>query len=213
MDVTVEGARKKLETSENMGKVITSLPKKDKLEKVALICELYQSGEFTIQSCCEAVGVPYANFNNWTQPNLTEEQIEAKDYRKGFLREAYDLYQESLPKNEINYMALLKSKVREGLLKKAVGTEYEEVTTEVKVDENGQSKPVSIRKTKKIVLPDTTALIFLAKNVDPENFQERVVNEHSGKVQVSTGYSHLSDEELKEEKAKLEQQLNSPDGL
>lgn len=91
MDVTVEGARKKLETSENMGKVITSLPKKDKLEKVALICELYQSGEFTIQSCCEAVGVPYANFNNWTQPNLTEEQIEAKDYRKGFLREAYDL--------------------------------------------------------------------------------------------------------------------------
>ena len=76
--------------------------------------------------------------------------------------------------------------VENALLKRALGYEYEEVTTEVeevptgKIDEDG--KPIikqkkHIRKTTKMVLPDVTAQIFWLKNRKPDQWREKIQNE------------------------------------
>lgn len=76
--------------------------------------------------------------------------------------------------------------VENALLKRALGYEYEEVTTEIeevptgKTDEDG--KPIikqkkHIRKTTKMVLPDVTAQIFWLKNRKPDQWREKIQNE------------------------------------
>jgi len=49
--------------------------------------------------------------------------------------------------------------------KKALGYEYEEITQEVRTDESGNIIDKHIKKIKKHVPPDTTALIFLLTNL------------------------------------------------
>ena len=76
--------------------------------------------------------------------------------------------------------------VENALLKRALGYEYEEVTTEIeemptgKIDKDG--KPIikqkkHIRKTTKMVLPDVTAQIFWLKNRKPDQWREKIQNE------------------------------------
>ena len=66
------------------------------------------------------------------------------------------------------------SLVEDCLLKRAIGYEYEEVKMIAKKDEDGESKTVRIEKTRKTVLPDTTAQIFWLKNRKPEQWREKI---------------------------------------
>lgn len=185
-----------------------------RIEKARQICELYSYGIYNIESCCNAVDVPYMTFKDWAQPNATEEMIEKKLCRRGFVLAIHLMYKEALENNTVNYKLLVKQKVREGLLLKATGLDYEEVRTEVKVDkETGQSLPVSISRTSKKILPDTTALIFMAKNVDSETFKDSVEQVHTGSLNLTTGLQGKSYEELKEMQKQIEAQLESEDGL
>lgn len=73
--------------------------------------------------------------------------------------------------------------VENALLKRALGYEYEEVTTEVEDIPTGkfdsEGKPITkqkkhIKKTTKIVVPDVTAQIFWLKNRRPGKWRDKV---------------------------------------
>ena len=73
--------------------------------------------------------------------------------------------------------------VENALLKRALGYEYEEVTTETeeipigKPDENGERQILMKTKTKRVVkqvVPDVTAQIFWLKNRKPEQWRDKV---------------------------------------
>ena len=57
------------------------------------------------------------------------------------------------------------------LLKRALGYEAEETTTEIR-EENGK-KTKYIKKTMRHVLPDTTAQIFWLKNRRPDKWRDK----------------------------------------
>ena len=62
--------------------------------------------------------------------------------------------------------------VENALLKRALGYEYEEITTEKKELPNGKVEK-HIKKVTKIVLPDTTAQIFWLKNRRPDKWKDK----------------------------------------
>lgn len=62
--------------------------------------------------------------------------------------------------------------VENALLKRALGYEYEETTTEIIENPDG-SKRKHIKKVTKIVLPDTLAQIFWLKNRRPERWRDK----------------------------------------
>lgn len=185
------------------------LPMSEKIRIAKEVCDLYSTGEYTIQSCCDAVSISYYTFLNWAQPNLTNNQIALKEWGKGYIPEVAELYKKALERNEINYFKLLKDASRRGLLLKSQGMEYEEIEERVELDsETKKMKTVSRRITKKTIVPDTGALIFVAKNVDPENFSDTTKTEFSGKVDLNP-LSKLSDQELALKKQELQDRLNS----
>lgn len=74
--------------------------------------------------------------------------------------------------------------VENALLKRALGYEYEEVTTEEEVYPTGKTdedgNPINIIKTKtkrttKMVIPDTTAQIFWLKNRRPDKWRDKPI--------------------------------------
>lgn len=62
--------------------------------------------------------------------------------------------------------------VESALYKRAVGYEYEETITEVKVDKDGVAHPTAVRKVKHHIPGDTTAQIFWLKNRKPSEWRE-----------------------------------------
>jgi len=85
------------------------------------------------------------------------------------------------------------------LLKRAMGFEYEEVTTEIediptgKLDKKGNPiyrQRKHIKKTKKMVVPDTTAQIFWLKNRRPDLWRDR----HENDVNIVTANHAALDE-------------------
>lgn len=64
-------------------------------------------------------------------------------------------------------------KVEAALYRKALGYEYEEVTTEVVVNKDGSGTTTVVKKTKKHISGDTTAQIFWLKNRKQEDWKDR----------------------------------------
>ena len=80
--------------------------------------------------------------------------------------------------------------VENALLKRALGYEYEEVTTEITetpyIDKKGKErvrKQKHVKKTKKIVLPDTTAQIFWLKNRRPDKWRDKPAEVNNEKTE------------------------------
>lgn len=63
--------------------------------------------------------------------------------------------------------------VENALLKRALGYEIEEKTTEVKIGDDGKPIPASIKTTKKHISGDVTAQIFWLKNRKPNEWRDR----------------------------------------
>lgn len=114
----------------------------------------------------------------WARDGLTYEQI-AKNM--GINRETLNRWKKLYP-NISN--ALKKGRqvvIRElenALIKRAKGYEYEEIVHEQ--NENG----LFVRKATKQMAPDTTALIFALKNMDPEHWRDKRETQLSGNVQT-----------------------------
>ena len=65
------------------------------------------------------------------------------------------------------------SLVEDSLLKRAIGYNYEEVKIIGKKMENGETETIRVEKTKKTVIPDTTAQIFWLKNRQPAKWRDK----------------------------------------
>ena len=118
----------------------------------------------------------------WAREGLTNEQIAGKmgihrdtlnEWCKRFSGISDALKQGKAP---------VDIEVENMLLKRAMGFEYEEVTTEIediptgKLDEKGNPiyrQRKHIKKTKKMVVPDTTAQIFWLKNRRPDKWRDK----------------------------------------
>ena len=107
---------------------------------------------------------------SWASDGLTNEDIA---HNMGIARQTLNNWCKKYP----SIMDALKKgrepvvrKLENSLIKKAQGFEYEEVTTEMWVDDNGEKRQ-KVSKHKKYSAPDTSALIFLLKNYKPNKYR------------------------------------------
>lgn len=107
---------------------------------------------------------------SWASDGLTNGQI-AKNI--GISRQTLDNW---CKKHVDIFNAIKKGRepvVRElenALIKKAKGFEYEEITTEMWVDDTGEKRQ-KVSKHRKYSAPDTSAAIFLLKNYKPNKYR------------------------------------------
>lgn len=167
-----------------------------KLKVGLAICEEYAKNENTIDSICKAYGVEFQTFAGWA----------GLKQANGLVAEIAEAYKNAKEKANETYLTNLKAKARTSLQKKVEGFEYEEKTTEVKVDAKGDATPVSIKTTKKFIPPSDTAIIFALKNVDEAHFSDKTTTKHEGSVQVGS-FKDLTDDELSKRIANLSQSL------
>lgn len=70
--------------------------------------------------------------------------------------------------------------VENALHKSTLGFEYEETTQERRVNVDGTTTPILIRKIKKFIPPSIIAQIYWTKNRRPETWRDKQVIEHEG---------------------------------
>jgi len=143
----------------------------------------------------------------WARDGLTDKQVAAKmginpDTLYTWIKKYPDI-SEALKKGK----EVVDRGVENGLLKRALGYPFDEVT--YGVDESGK-KVVSKIVTKQ-VSPDVTAQIFWLKNRKPKEWRDRKESEFSGTVVNNNPFEGLKTEELRriarieKLKAKLEE--------
>lgn len=133
----------------------------------------------------------------WARDGLTDEQIA---HNAGIHPDTLYDWQKRFP---VISDALKRGKapvdiqVENALLKRALGYEYEEVTTEITetpyIDKRGKErvrKQKHVKKTRKIVLPDTTAQIFWLKNRRPDKWRDK----REEAVSIHNADPHLDEE-------------------
>jgi len=142
-------------------------------------------------------GRPKKYANNWPKKafefaakGLTERQI---SLRLGISQETlinykseYSEFSEAIKRGQQESI----DKVENSLFKRAVGYEY----TETKIEKSGDYEKTI--KTKKKVIPDTTAQIFFLKNRRAEIWREKQDIAHSGKIDTGIDLSKYTKEEL-----------------
>lgn len=165
------------------GRTVTKA-KKIKASKEVL--KLYVGGLYTLESCCNAIGIEYNTFSSW----ITEKN-------KGFVTEVRAMWALSTKEREMNNQRLLKQDARRCLHKNVKERLVEEESYDLsddEVDADGKPKKVNRKIKTRVVSGDTRAAVFLLKNLDKEHFSDEVV--HTGDVTVIHDYENLTDEEL-----------------
>lgn len=107
----------------------------------------------------------------YAREGFTDEQIAAK---LGVSKPTFYEYQKRYPDffNSIKRgKAPVDTEVENSLLRNALGFEYEETTQEIRIINGKEYK--TIRKTKKFVVPSTTAQIFWLKNRKPHRWRDK----------------------------------------
>lgn len=138
----------------------------------------------------------------WARDGLVEEQI-AKNI--GVSRSTLSNWKNKHP---LITRALAKGKevvdreVENALLKKALGYTYEEVITMRQEVEEDVYEDVEVKRIKKQVPPDTTAIIFWLKNRKQDTWRDRKEFDHTGEmkqtVEHTTDLGQYTVEELKQ---------------
>lgn len=82
-------------------------------------------------------------------------------------------FSDTLKKSKMHLIEDVKNK----LIERARGIEYEEVTQEIKIIDGKEYK--TIKKIKKFIPPSDTAIIFTLANLDPKNWkrQDKIITE------------------------------------
>lgn len=146
---------------------------KDRLEIVKGICDNYATGDFTIASCCAASVISERTFNTWLKDDKEEHE------NKESTADLADLYKKAKKEAANVYKGSLKEKARTSLEILVEG----QTVTEKEVH-SGILGTKTVTKTK-VILPNTTAVIFALTNVDGENFAHKQEMKHSGAISVS----------------------------
>ncbi|MDE6370431.1 MAG: hypothetical protein K2K92_02955 [Duncaniella sp.] len=151
------------------------------------ICDYLSKGKYSYAQISRKVGIHPDTFTDWL--NLHPE-----------FREAVEVAKQT-------YLDSLSIKARCALEKRVEGF-YAPETRTVKRKLKGESEMTVIEETvtDKYVAPDTTAIIFVLTNTDPENWKNR----HSAEVTGKDGKDLLelkTDEELDAEIAELKRKF------
>lgn len=128
----------------------------ERMAFVVTVCDLYESQNATIESCCEAAGISYRVFRLWCTQNSQYAEL----YKKA--RDNQD---------QAFWEDIIRPKAKKSLLRLIEGEEY----TETK-DEDGSTPMGPVSKTtitKKVVLPNPTAVIFAMKGEYKDRFTDR----------------------------------------
>jgi hypothetical protein len=128
----------------------------EKAELVKKVCDLYESQNATIESCCKSVGVSYRAFRLWT--------VEHADFA--------ELYKKARNNQDnIFWEDIIRPKSKKSLLRLIEGEEYTETKEEDGLTPMGPVSKTTI--TKKVVLPNPTAVIFAMKGEYKDRFTDR----------------------------------------
>lgn len=155
-----------------------------KAELVEQICQLYESQNATIESCCDPFNITYRTFKKW----LAENSELSERYKKAKEIQEEDYWE--------NIIKPLQKRVLQKHLEVEFAQEYNEVVYQgVKVkDEFGQ--PV-LQNSVKAILPNPSVLIFSLKGTYPDKFSDKheISGKGGGPVKVDFDISKLSDKE------------------
>ena len=108
----------------------------------------------------------------WARDGLTDAQIAAKMGIGTSTLYKYQTQHEEIVEALKRGKAPVDNDVENALLKRAMGFEYEEVTTEI-IEQSDGSQRKHIKRTKKMVVPDTMAAIYWLNNRRPDLWKNR----------------------------------------
>lgn len=129
---------------------------KQKADMSKQICEAYANGNYTIQSCCESVGIPERTFRQW----LKETQ------------ELADAYARACEEVRIMRTGKLREVALTSLEKLCGGYDVIEETREGDIDPEDATK-IIVKKVKTItrhIQPNVNAVTFTLQSVDADTF-------------------------------------------
>lgn len=124
-----------------------------------LLAEKYARDGLSNTQIAEKFGISEATFYNWQTKHL--EFLEA--IKRG--KKPVDV------------------EVENALLKRALGYEYEEKTTEIEVGTDGQPRATKIKTIKKHIAPDVGAIAFWLKNRNSKDWKEKNHTDIINKIQ------------------------------
>lgn len=129
-----------------------------KLDFVTRICEMYQSQNATIESCCEAVGITYRSFHLWCAANS----------------DLSDLYKKAKQKQDLEYWEnIIRPKAKRALERLIEGEERVETSEDSAPNKDGLMVVKRKRILKSPISPHAAAVIFAMKGEYPDRFADR----------------------------------------
>ena len=86
--------------------------KQQRIDIAEIVADLYQSGNYTLPSCCQAVGIAYDTLKNWAAPTIDDfdllNQIKQKELiRSGYIPEVNAIIRQAKQDNEVEYNKLI----------------------------------------------------------------------------------------------------------
>jgi hypothetical protein len=141
---------------------------KYRLSKTKLICEAYENGNVTIESCCGEYGISVRTFTQWCglHSEISERYKKAKEQHNKIGKES------------------IREKSIDGLTRLITGYWVDETETMEIYGKTGQLNGKRVMKKRRYVGPNPTAVIFALKNTDPANWGDQINVDVSGEKQV-----------------------------
>jgi hypothetical protein len=130
------------------------------IKKAQAICDLYATGKYTIEGCCESEGVQYRTFYSWTR--------EASGY---FIAEISELYKKACEEKNTSRKKALQER-RETIGEKALTAIEKKIEGWTWTETTREGDKV-VKTVDKFQIPDTASLIFSLVNAFPDEFQNR----------------------------------------
>lgn len=134
-------------------------PTIERRAKAEKICEMYESGDVTIESCCGENGITVRTFWNWANldSDISDRYKKAKGTHGKIGKEG------------------IREKALDGLTRLITGYWIEESETEELYSKTGQLSGRRVKKKNRFIGPNATAVIFALKNTDPVNWNDNTV--------------------------------------
>jgi transcriptional regulator with XRE-family HTH domain len=129
----------------------------------------------------------------WAREGLTDEEIAGKiGIRRSTLSDWKNRFvdiSDTLKKGK----EVIDFEVEQALLKRALGSKYDEKTYErIWNDKLGRYIKVNTKIVTKHIVPDTTAQIFWLKNRKPDKWRDKQEIEHSGEMNVTSPLDEIN---------------------
>lgn len=130
----------------------------EKREVAEKICQAYELGGVTIESCCGEFGITARTLWNWIDldSEISDRFKKAKEKAARFGKEG------------------IREKAIDGLIRLIQGGFVEEIESEEIFGKNDALVRRIVRKKKKWIAPNPTAVIFALKNTDPANWNDEI---------------------------------------